>query len=280
MIIFDCGEGDNSPIQAICWYDKRDKLQLVKTTNAGFNTFVDDYLGERINILDKEKVELIQGDILKEDCGIVAHSISADWKLDGGIAKDYVFNIKKKRQQMVKISSNFFVYNLTTKDLYHEEPQYNRVFNELKVLFTTARTVGLPVKLPCIECGSGRLDWDVIYHMLAYLSSYYNVPVTVIDKTLNNIMQETKKESSNIEATETLLANLEDGGTAIIRMSGVNSRTLVVVQRLIKGFRKIACWRSPTTPNTSPEWYLIMTYYKATSTVETSLGTTNQALQQ
>lgn len=188
---------------------------------------------------------------MREESGIIAYEISAKWTFDKGIAKDlsYAFNIDsnlKKRQQMTKVSNGFHLYALVINEHDREQQRYSKLFSELDILFRTAKSKKLSVKPPRIGCGSGGLDWDVVYHMLVYLSSYYDVPVKVID----HLPFETFTGPSNIEAMEKYLAHLEDRGTAIVRLMGVNNQTLVIVQRLARGFRKIACWRSPTTPNT------------------------------
>ena len=125
----------------------------------------------------------VQGDLFASQLpGSFCHSVSRDMEMKKGIATKFkqVFeklkNVDLKNSAWVKgvggmvvlQEEDYFVYNLITKNNYHESPiSYNNLERCLRKMRNHARAHGVTrINMPKISCGRDGLKWNVVKKMI------------------------------------------------------------------------------------------------------------------
>lgn len=136
----------------------------------------------------------IKGDIFNyiTDNDYIAHCISGDFVLGAGIAKeiDKRYEVKK----VLKSNPNFKkyqsgvgyvlvtdkVFNLVTKEKYWEKPNYCTLEKCLETLMQMCIGHHLrSIHMPRIGCGLDRLDWKIVYPMIARVFKDSGIDVNI-----------------------------------------------------------------------------------------------------
>lgn len=123
-----------------------------------------------------------------DDSWYLAHCISADFALGKGIAVEFNrrFGMRDKLNTTYpnyliwyKNISKFYragdcilidrVFNLVTKELYHEKPTYESIRNALISMKKKLRYLpdkSVKIAMPTIGCGLDKLEWDKVSEII------------------------------------------------------------------------------------------------------------------
>ena len=147
----------------------------------------DDVDGGRGNLKYKE----IEVDLFSSK-GCLAHSVSADFHMGIGVAKQvktrypttYPKDVNHKRQpvfaQWIEGDRRNVVYHLVTKQRYFEKPTYESVKMSLQQMRTHADWSGVKrISLPRIGCGVDQLSWSEIRSLIKDVFKGSHVAITV-----------------------------------------------------------------------------------------------------
>ena len=136
--------------------------------------------------------EVRQGDIfaLADPQSSLAHCVSADLHLGGGISKgfrDQFGRVNELKAQFPQVGNivvlaepQRFIYNLVTKPEYKDKPSYDALGQSLAQMKAHALlTKQQKISMPRLGCGLDKLDWNHVSRMIMQTFQDTNIHIVV-----------------------------------------------------------------------------------------------------
>ncbi len=147
---------------------------------------------------------------------MLAHCISADFNLGGGIAKQFCEHYDMKNRLFVNYGSDFDgvgmallidnVYNLVTKKYVHNRPTYENLARTLEDMRDMMIDEGQrKVAMPRIGCGLDGLDWAIVRSIIKDIFEDTNIEVLICTRE-----EDLAEDGENIDYNYSLIDDSEE----------------------------------------------------------------------